>query len=166
MSSPLDVDRYLDSVRARLQTAGFACRPKVNLKPWKVDFLASKKPWYLLTRMEYFLFFARFSSLSVDELQSFVTAALGFALHGTQVTMQKGIGVIGIALADDPDDLAVEHAEWGKIGPSSWGGQIALPVVVDATFGQIHYHQEKPILGAAFYDPLWKLIHKYLLPLR
>jgi hypothetical protein len=88
--------------------------------------------------------------------------------QATRQGPNKPFAIFCVAIADEPDDLAVEEAQWGKLPEAnSWQREktvLPFPLVLDAQFGQLHYFQELPFYAHSYYALFRKTIHRCLLP--
>jgi hypothetical protein len=186
----IDTERYLEEVARRLQQDGYSCCPDVDLEEWQpllqdtrvrlqiaglvgrsedpepfsLDLVARKTESYALNKVEVAFFFSRIAALTPDGLTTFLAYGVAMA-QAARPAPGKAMGVFCVALADDPDDLAVEEAEWGDLAASADAGAIPIPVILDVRYGQLHFLQQVPMLNNSLaVHQLRDLIHKYLLP--
>jgi hypothetical protein len=185
----VDVERYLEDVGQRLHQDGFSCSRDVNLEEWqpvlqsalarlrmaglvgrsadpgewRLDLLARRTESYALSRLEEVFFLSLFASLDLDGLMGFLAGGVAIA-QATRMTPGKPMGVFCVALVDDPDDLAVEEAEWGNHTADATSQAMPVPVVLDVRHGQLHFFQQMPVFNSYLVNLLRELIHKYLLP--
>jgi len=151
----------LEAEVGKLQSAGFPCRPG-GLNGWRPEFVAHKGGGRFSGGEQVFVV-SRFAALGLHQLMTYL--ANGFAVgQVTRKAHKQSLGIFTVAVADDPEDLAAEEAEWGKRTEFGDLAGIPLPVIVDARYGQVHYFQELPLWGQALYSAFRKAIHKYLLP--
>jgi hypothetical protein len=186
----VDAEQYLEAVAQRLHGAGYLCSRDGSLDEWqpildsalsrlrraglssqaadpgnlRLDLLARKTESYMLSQVEAVFFFSRYSTLDADGLIAFLASGLAIA-QATRKAPGKPMGVICVALVDDPNDLAVEEAEWGNLISSGSAGVVPVPVVLDLRYAQLHYFQQMPILSNHQVYLIRDLIRKYLLSL-
>jgi hypothetical protein len=146
-----------------LRALGLANRAE-DLGQFALDLVARKVESYALNKVEEVFFFSRYSSLTVDGLIAFLTVGVALA-QAARLLPGKPMGVFCVALVDDPDDLAIEEAEWGSVTASARTDAMPVPVILDLRYGQIHFLQQVPIFSSSYLINLLRdLIHKYLLP--
>ena len=86
--------------------------------------------------------------------------------HAMQPAADKPFGVLCVAVADEPDDLAVEEAEWGKLKVKVDKEGMPVPLVFDAANGRLHYFQQIPFFAYSTYALFRRTIHECLRPER
>lgn len=160
----MKAESYLQAVWERLRAARYRTKEGVALVNLAADLVAYQSGSLFGQVPEHFFLFARFGELDMTRLGEFVTEchAFGQQNHQQGATAPKSLVVLPVALAEEPDDLAVEEVEWGDRSQLSRLSVVPVPVIVDLRHGQVHYFQETRWLEMAVLSGCRRLIHRFL----
>ncbi len=160
----MTADQYLQGTKDRLETDGY----RFYLPPYdttdQVELAAWNKATFFPYVLDLVVAFARFGGLDESALREFVAAGAELALTKRPIR-KRPLGLLAVALADDPDDGAVLDAEWGDAPryPELTAGCVS--VVVDLKYSQVHYPQGLSAFATYPYV-IRSVIQDHLLPRR
>lgn len=150
---------YLQALERRLRAANYEVHPNPGGGLWLVA-----------RRDESYMGFPIAAALAVTRWGRLDRAGLVAQLDQGYVTAKSAGGTMGkpfvllcVAVADDPDDDAVEEAEWGPSRElAGYTGEVA-GAVIDARCRQAHYFQRASVISGGRVA-LRKLVYQYVLP--
>jgi hypothetical protein len=163
--SPL-LNDWLQRVQARLSADGYQFLP--NPASYTEQFqLAARRSRFQLSKFGNYETFFVFSNLGVPDIgrmSAFSTAAFDYAKRSKKSGLPCGlfeavacfcVAIVGAA----PQDLV--YSIRGNTPAKHWSA-FEIPVLFDASQGQLHYLEKTPAWGAAYWRGFRKEIEKYL----
>lgn len=147
----MDPQQRLQEVAARLEAAGYAVTPSVDVEGTTalVGHTSTFRWRWMATRMHLLVYAQAVEAVTIDGLERFSFAALEDALaaKGRLRGLQVGVAVAPVQIGARVEPGArryAQHEIMRRYGAFAW------PVAVDAASGAVSRHVGRPAIGAIY----------------
>ena len=166
MNGVTNIDNWLQKAAMRLQADSFVVLPEQNYRAAGFRF-AVRRSRFEITKFgfsETFFIFADIPELTPQKMTRFSFAAFEFANKSKTLPLPPGlfgsVWSFAVAITNNLDTAAAQSIR--TVAPSKHWSAAEIPVVYDATTGQLCYFEGTPTWGGAYFDGFRRQIRTYL----